>query len=79
MVWRSNEQLRRRVEPQILHAKGTQPASDTLARVFTESSSETINGSSSRAPRVFAQADQVEGNEKPRNVMRHLQPKRFRH
>jgi Transposase DDE domain group 1 len=67
-----NDRLRRRIDPQMREAAGLQKESGKPARVFTEFRYQTTTGSWSRARRVVAKAEQLEGKENPRYVVTNL-------
>jgi len=67
-----NERLRRLIEPQAREAARMQAETGKPARVFTEFSYQTTTGSWSRARRVVAKAEQLEGKENPRFVVTSL-------
>jgi len=67
-----NERLRQIIEPQMQEAARLQEQSGKPARVFTEFSYRTTTGSWSRARRVVAKAEQLEGKENPRFVVTNL-------
>lgn len=66
-----NERLRRLLEPAMEQAAALQPESGQAARVFSEFVYET-HDSWSRARRVVAKAEQLEGKENPRYVVTSL-------
>lgn len=67
-----NDRLRRRIDPQMREAARLQKQSGQPARVFTEFNYQTTTGSWSRARRVVAKAEQLEGKENPRYVVTNL-------
>jgi hypothetical protein len=67
-----NERLRRLIEPQAREAARRQAETGKPARLFTEFSYQTTTGSWSRARRVVAKAEQLEGKENPRFVVTSL-------
>ena len=67
-----NDRLRRRIDPQMREAARLQKQSGQPARVFTEFNYQTTTGSWSRARRVAAKAEQLEGKENPRYVVTNL-------
>lgn len=67
-----NDKLRRMIEPQMADAAHQQQQTGQPARVFTEFSYRTTTGSWSRARRVVAKAEQLEGKENPRYVVTNL-------
>jgi len=67
-----NERLRRIIEPQADEAARMHEQSGKPARVFTEFSYRTTTGSWSRARRVVAKAEQLEGKRNPRFVVTNL-------
>ena len=66
-----NERLRTIIDPQMQQAAALHQASGKAARVFTEFVYQT-NTSWSRARRVVAKAEQIEGKENPRYVVTSL-------
>ncbi len=66
-----NERLRRIIEPQMQEAATLYQHTSQAARVFTEFAYET-NASWSRARRVVAKAEQLDGKENPRYVVTSL-------
>jgi hypothetical protein len=66
-----NERLRARIEPQMQQAQATYQRTKKPARVFTDFDYETRD-SWSRARRVVAKAEQIEGKENPRYVVTSL-------
>jgi len=67
-----NDRLRRILAPQMREAARLQKESGKPARVFTEFDYQTTTGSWSRARRVVAKAEQLEGKENPRYVVTNL-------
>jgi hypothetical protein len=67
-----NERLRRRIAPQMEEAAQRQRATGKPARVFAEFEYQTTTGSWSKARRVVAKAEQIEGKENPRFVVTNL-------
>ena len=67
-----NDRLRRRIDPQMREAARLQKQSGQPARLFTEFNYQTTTGSWSRARRVVAKAEQLEGKENPRYVVTNL-------
>ena len=67
-----NERLRRLIAPQMEEAGRRQQATGKPARLFTEFAYQTTTGSWSRARRVVAKAEQLEGKENPRYVVTNL-------
>ena len=67
-----NPRLRRMIEPQMQQAAQIHQQTGAAARVFTEFPYETTSGSWSRARRVVAKAEQLEGKENPRFVVTNL-------
>lgn len=67
-----NDRLRRMIEPQMQEAARQQAQTGRPARVFTEFDYQTTTGSWSRARRVVAKAEQIEGKENPRFVVTNL-------
>jgi hypothetical protein len=63
-----NDRLRARIEPQMQEAQAEHARTGKAARVFTEFEYETRD-SWSRARRVVAKAEQIEGKENPRYVV----------
>jgi hypothetical protein len=67
-----NGRLRKIIGPQVEQAARLQAQTGRPARVFTEFSYRTTTGSWSRARRVVAKAEQLEGKENPRFVVTNL-------
>ena len=67
-----NDRLRRMIAPQMEEAARLQRATGKPARVFTEFEYQTTTGSWSKARRVVAKAEQLEGKENPRFVVTNL-------
>jgi hypothetical protein len=67
-----NDRLRRLIDPPMEEAARLQKESGKPARVFTEFDYQTTTGSWSRARRVVAKAEQLEGKENPRYVVTNL-------
>ena len=67
-----NDKLRRIIEPAMQEAARQQAATGKPARVFTEFLYQTTTGSWSRARRLVAKAEQLEGKENPRFVVTNL-------
>lgn len=67
-----NDKLRRMIEPQMAEAARRQQQTGKPAREFTEFPYKTTTGSWSRARRVVAKAEQLEGKENPRFVVTNL-------
>ena len=67
-----NERLRRMIDPQMEQARREHEQTGKPARVFTEFSYQTTTGSWSRARRLVAKAEQIEGKENPRFVVTNL-------
>jgi len=67
-----NDRLRRIIAPQMEEAARQQAQTGKPARVFTEFVYQTTTGSWSRARRVVAKAEQLEGKENPRYVVTNL-------
>jgi len=67
-----NERPRQIIEPQAQEAARLHRQTGKPARVFTEFSYRTTTGSWSRARRVVAKAEQLEGKENPRFVVTNL-------
>lgn len=67
-----NERLRRLIAPQMEEAARVHQETGRPARVFTEFEYQTTTGSWSRARRVVAKAEQLEGKENPRFVVTNL-------
>lgn len=72
-----NTRLRRLIEAQMLEAKRLQASTGESARVFSDLAYETVTGSWSRARRVVAKAEQLEGKENPRYVVSSFPPERW--
>jgi hypothetical protein len=72
-----NDRLRRRIDPQMREAARLQKESGKPARVFTEFLYQTTTGSWSRARRVVAKAEQIEGKENPRYLVTNLPVERW--
>jgi hypothetical protein len=72
-----NDKLRRRIETQMQEAARQQAATGKPARVFTEFEYRTTTGSWSRARRLVAKAEQLEGKENPRYVVTNLSAKEW--
>jgi len=67
-----NDKLRKIIALQMEEAARQQAATGKPARVFTEFLYQTTTGSWSRARRVVAKAEQIEGKENPRYVVTNL-------
>jgi hypothetical protein len=67
-----NDKLRRMIEAPMAEAACQHQQTGKPARVFTEFAYETTTGSWSRARRVVAKAEQLEGKENPRFVVTNL-------
>lgn len=67
-----NDKLRRMIEPEMQEATRRQTTTGKAARVFTEFLYQTTTGSWSRARRVVAKAEQLDGKENPRFVTTNL-------
>jgi hypothetical protein len=67
-----NDRLRRMIEAQMAEAARQHAETGKPARVFTEFAYQTTSGSWSRARRVVAKAEQLEGKENPRFVVTNL-------
>jgi hypothetical protein len=67
-----NERLRRRIAPEMAQAAAEHARTGKPARIFTEFPHDTTTGSWSRARRVVAKAEQLEGKENPRYVVTSL-------
>ena len=67
-----NDRLRRIIAPQLAQAAGEYERTHKPARVFAEFSHETTTGSWSRARRVVAKAEHIDGKENPRYVVTSL-------
>jgi hypothetical protein len=67
-----NQRLRRIIEPQMQQAAQVHKQTGKPARVFTEFSYQTTNGSWSRSRRVVAKAEQLDDKENPRFVVTNL-------
>ncbi len=72
-----NERLRKLIEAPLREAQGLSVTKGEPARVFTEFDYETASGSWSRARRVVAKCEQLEGKENPRYVVSSLSPERY--
>jgi len=72
-----NERLRRMIAPQMEEAARLQQATGRPARIFTEFDYQTTTGSWSRARRVVAKAEMLEGKENPRYVVTNLSAERW--
>ena len=72
-----NHRLRRLIDPQMREAAGWQKETGKPARVFAEFDYQTTTGSWSRARRVVAKAEQIEGKENPRYVVTNLPAQRW--
>lgn len=69
-----NASLRRLIAPQVAEAAAEYGRTGKRARVFTEFQHDTTTGSWSRARRVVAKAEQLDGKENPRYVVTSLPP-----
>jgi hypothetical protein len=67
-----HDRLRRIIAPEMEEAARQQAATGKPARVFTEFLYQTTTGSWSRARRMVAKAEQIEGKENPRYVVTNL-------
>ena len=67
-----NDRVRKIIDPQMKQAARQQRQTGNSARVFTEFRYETTTGSWSRARRMVAKAEQLEGKENPRYVVTNL-------
>lgn len=67
-----NDRLRAMIEVQMVEAKRQLQETGRPARIFTEFDYRTTTGSWSRARRVVAKAEQIEGKENPRYVVTNL-------
>ena len=67
-----NDKLRRMIAAEMEQAARQQAATGKPARVFTEFLYQTTTGSWSRARRMVAKAEQIEGKENPRYVVTNL-------
>jgi hypothetical protein len=67
-----NQRLRRIIDAPMREAARLQQETGRSARVFTEFLYQTTSGSWSRARRVVAKAEQIEGKENPRYVVTNL-------
>ena len=67
-----NARLRRLLAPQLAEAAAEHARTGKRARVFTEFQHDTTTGSWSRARRVVAKAEQLDGKENPRYVVTSL-------
>jgi hypothetical protein len=72
-----NDRLRRMIEPQMQEAAHQHAQSGKPARVFTEFEYQTTTGSWSRARRMVAKCEQIEGKENPRYVVTNLSPEQW--
>ena len=72
-----NQRLRRLIHPRMREAARLQKESGKPARVFSEFLYQTTTGSWSRARRVVAKAEQIEGKENPRYVVTNLPAERW--
>jgi len=72
-----NDRLRLLIDPQMQEAAHLQKESGKPARVFTEFLYQTTTGSWSRARRVVAKAEQIEGKENPRYLVTNLPAQRW--
>jgi hypothetical protein len=69
-----NDKLRRMIESEMEQARLEHERTGKPARVFTEFSYQTTTGSWSRARRMVAKAERIEGKENPRYVVTSLSP-----
>jgi hypothetical protein len=67
-----NDKLRQIIAPQMEEAARQHAATGKPARLFTEFAYQTTTGSWSRARRMVAKAEQIEGKENPRYVVTNL-------
>lgn len=72
-----NERLRKRIAPQMEEAVRLPQAGGRPARLFTEFDYQTTTGSWSRARRVVAKAEMLEGKENPRYAVTGLSAERW--
>jgi hypothetical protein len=72
-----NDRLRRMIAPQMEEAARQHAQTGKPARVFSEFLYQTTTGSWSRARRVVAKAEQLEGKENPRYVVTNLDAERW--
>jgi hypothetical protein len=72
-----NERLRQRIDTPMREAKARQAHSGQAARVYSEFDYLTSSGSWSRARRLVAKCEQLEGKENPRYVVTSLTPERY--
>jgi Transposase DDE domain group 1 len=72
-----NERLRRLIAPQLAEAAAEHARTGRRARVFTEFPHEPTTGSWTRARRVVAKAERLDGKENPRFVVTSLTPERW--
>ena len=72
-----NDRLRRIIAPQMEQAERQHQQTGQPARVFTEFLYQTTTGSWSRARRVVAKAEQLDGKENPRYVVTNLDAERW--
>jgi len=73
-----NDRLRALIERPMKRAARMQSQTGQPARVFKQFHYRTTTGSWSRARRVVAKAEQIEGKENPRYVVTNLSPRRWR-
>jgi hypothetical protein len=72
-----NKRLRRLIEPQLAEAAAEHARTGKPARVFTEFLHDTTTGSWTRARRVVAKAEHLDGKENPRYVVTSLPPEQW--
>jgi hypothetical protein len=72
-----NGRLRRLIAPQLVEAAGEHARTGKPARVFTEFLHDTTTGSWTRARRVVAKAEHLDGKENPRYVVTSLAPEQW--
>jgi hypothetical protein len=72
-----NNRLRRLIAPQLAEAAGEHARTGKPARVFTEFLHDTTTGSWTRARRVVAKAEHLDGKENPRYVVTSLPPEQW--
>jgi hypothetical protein len=72
-----NARLRQLIDVPMREAKALQARSGTPARVYSEFDYVTTSGSWSRARRLVAKCEQLEGKENPRYVVSSLSPERY--
>jgi hypothetical protein len=72
-----NDRLRRMIAPQLAEAAAEHARTGKRARVFSEFLHDTTTGSWTKARRVVAKAERLEGKENPRFVVTSLPPERW--